>query len=162
MKYAYFVRHGKSSWDAPVPYDHDRPLLERGLKDAQIISSIFKDLNVLPDKICSSSAIRARQTAEIFVQNLEVQDVDYYFELYHAGMHDILHFIAKLDNGINSVMLFGHNPAYTDLINEFSKDYIVNVPTSGAFRIDFSVDAWKDVRVENGELRDYWFPKMYK
>ena len=162
MKQAYFVRHGKSSWDSPALYDHDRPLKQRGLDDAHLIARELKQLQVRPDLVCSSSSIRTRQTSEIFLEYLDVKLVDYYFELYHAGMHEILKFASKLDDKFNCVLFFGHNPAYTDLINAFSTEYIVNVPTCGAFQIDFSIDSWRDLDISNGVLQNRWFPKMYK
>src|SRR5690554_7523325 len=71
MKKLILVRHAKSSWDEDVK-DHDRGLEVRGFTDAGLVSLKFKDFQLIPDKVISSTAKRAKTTAQIFLKNLEI------------------------------------------------------------------------------------------
>jgi len=62
----------------------------------------------------------------------------------------------------DTVMFFGHNPAYTDLINRFSDHYFYNVPTAGTFLIEFECEKWADILTIDGVLSKHWFPRDFK
>src|SRR6476620_8457076 len=70
MKTLILVRHAKSSWDKPGMSDLERPLNERGKKDAPEMSKRLKERNVLPDLLLSSTAKRAKKTARLFADEL--------------------------------------------------------------------------------------------
>ena len=67
MKNLILIRHGKSSWEAPLN-DKDRPLISRGILDAHFVAE--KTIPYLPKTfiIWSSTAKRASETALIFTQ----------------------------------------------------------------------------------------------
>ena len=69
MKTLYIVRHAKSSWDYESIADIDRPLKERGIKDAHLISNYLAETIKKPDVFVTSSANRALHTAIIFCDN---------------------------------------------------------------------------------------------
>jgi len=162
MKEVYFVRHAKSSWDDLSLSDHERGLMERGLKDAEMISGILAKQGVQPDGTFSSDAVRAIKTAEIFSKNLNSNHIQTCRDLYLAGSFSIIHFLYSLDDSYETVMVFGHNPGYTDLINHYSKTPFDNVPTSGVFHVRFQIDSWKDVKTARGVLINTWFPKDFR
>lgn len=162
MKRVYFTRHGKSSWDDPLLDDYDRPLKNRGRKDAAIIAHKMQEFDHLPEMIFSSSALRAKETALIFKEYLNIPLIQYFQDLYHAGPANILEFIQQLENDYYTIMLCGHNPGYTELINKYADRYIYNVPTSGTFLIEYSCDNWSTIKKCDARLAGYWFPKMYK
>lgn len=162
MKRVYFVRHGKSSWEDSFLKDHDRPLKKRGRNDAKLIAGIMKDEGLKIDAIYSSSAYRAKETALIFKSQLAIPIIQYFIDLYHAGPQNIIDFIKSNELNQDSIMLFGHNPGYTDLVNLFSEQHIYNLPTSGAFCVDFDCDSWADIDTEKANLYKLWFPKRYK
>ena len=70
MRTILFVRHGKSSWEYDAT-DKDRPLKERGINDAGIVSKKLKASKINIDYAFSSPANRALHTCMIFLRNLE-------------------------------------------------------------------------------------------
>src|SRR5436190_18997490 len=86
MKIIILIRHAKSSWKFPELKDMDRPLNKRGLNDAPLMGKILKVLNLMPDLIISSPAVRASSTAKMiaqevgFSENQIVTEEDLYLE----------------------------------------------------------------------------------
>jgi len=64
MKSVLVLRHGKSTWKHLELADHDRPLNERGKRDAPLMGRLLKKEDLVPEIIISSTARRARSTAE--------------------------------------------------------------------------------------------------
>jgi phosphohistidine phosphatase len=65
MKTLFILRHAKSSWKEQDLPDHDRPLNKRGKKDAPRMGKLLTDEDLIPDLIMSSTAARAKKTAEL-------------------------------------------------------------------------------------------------
>lgn len=158
MKRLIFVRHGKSSWDFPVE-DKDRPLKERAYKDADHIISAFKAHLDFPVEVFSSPAKRAKTTAELFKIGLNIEDQHFHIkpQLYTFDASEVLQFIKNIDDKFDDVMLFGHNPAYTYMVNQLGSLPIDNLPTTGLVSIVFEIESWKQIR--KGETHLYLFPK---
>ena len=86
MKTLLIIRHAKSSWDDFSIKDFDRPLNERGKKDAPMMAKRLLKKNISIDTFISSPAKRARKTAEAFVKEYKEKDQLFFFdELYLAG-----------------------------------------------------------------------------
>jgi phosphohistidine phosphatase len=159
-KTLYLVRHAKSSWKNPELSDSERPLNKRGKHDAPLIGRFLKQKNEIPELLVSSTAKRALKTAENFAEELHsskkiVSDES----LYMAGIDDFISVIENIEDSINSVMLFSHNPGITDFANYITGSDIENIPTAGTVRIDFSMKSWKDCRKTKGELKFFISPK---
>ncbi len=162
MKKLIVVRHGKSSWKNPDLADHDRPLKKRGYNDAQLVIKAFRTYFQQPVKMLSSSAKRALTTAEMFKEGLEVSD-DYFevnADLYTFDVSELLEVIKSQSDEDDKLMVFGHNPAMTQLVNFLGDENIDNLPTTGLVVIDFEVDHWKNIN--NGKTLVTLFPKMFK
>lgn len=161
MKTLILVRHGKSSWEYSVG-DKDRPLLERGINDALLVSDKFHEGNLKIDSIFSSPANRALHTAMIFCRQL-------YFSLdkfrttewlYDFSGEEVLQFVKELDNDLETVMIFGHNHAFTFIANSLGNTYIENVPTSGLVQLKFDVNDWASIK--KGVTEQIIFPKQLR
>ncbi|MEQ5790577.1 histidine phosphatase family protein [Muricauda sp. NFXS6] len=161
MKQLILMRHGKSSWDYDVS-DKDRPLKQRGINDAHLVSQTFALHAPSIDFIYSSPANRALHTSMIFVRNLE-------FDLSRFKVNDMLYdfsgnsveqFVQSLNNSLNTVAIFGHNYALTSLANTWGDQYIENVPTAGLVHITFGVDDWS--KISEGTTKQMVFPKHLK
>lgn len=164
MKTIILVRHAKSSWENPSLDDFDRPLNKRGKRDAPFMGKKLKERNILPDAIVSSQAKRARKTAKEIAKAIGYpkKRIVFHEELYHADATDLLSLVKKLDNGIKTVMLFGHNNTF----NEFAElllaqNPVYNIPTTGVYSIGFSVDRWEKVSAGKGESNFFDYPKRY-
>ena len=159
MKKLILVRHGKSSWDNDLP-DDERPLKKRAYKDADFVISVFKSHwknEVLTLK--SSYAVRALTTANIFKDQLEIanQDFEIKEDLYTFDGKQLLKTIAGVDDSINNLMVFGHNPAMTSVVNSLGSQHFKNIPTTGLVLIEFQTDSWNNLK--DGKTILYLFPK---
>ena len=161
MKTLYMVRHAKSSWADMSLSDHDRPLNGRGERNAPEMGKRLKERGIKPDLLVSSSANRAHTTAKMISKEIgyEEQKIVTTRELYHADEDDIVEFVQKQDDSIDSLMIFGHNPGFTDCVNLLSGAGYYNIPTCGIATITFETDTWKNVNGGNGDLQHYDYPK---
>jgi len=157
------VRHAKSSWDDPYLDDHDRPLNDRGLRNAPEMGKRLQEWSIRPDVWISSTALRAITTAEIlaeqvgFPQNQIQQTKD----LYHASATELQEIISELDDRICSVVLFGHNPGMTSLLARLYGLQIDNLPTCGVVHLQFREANWKDASSALPARAYFDFPKNH-
>lgn len=161
MKTLTFIRHAKSSWEYDVR-DIDRPLSTRGQNDANLLSKELLTSSNHPDAIFSSPANRALTTCHIFMENLNFDKELLVIseELYDFGGDRVLQFIYSLDNTYKDVLIFGHNHAFTAVVNDLGTKNIDNVPTCGLVKIKFDVNYWIDVK--KGKTIMTLFPKELK
>ncbi len=146
MKKIILIRHAKSDWDNPSLPDYDRQLADRGLRDAPQMAISLKNRGVHLDLICSSTAQRAKQTACITAAVLGYQESEIKWEksLYHASASYLLQFIQSQSDQVQTLVLVGHNPGLTELINILGVK-LDNLPTSGQFAFSLSTDHWKEL-----------------
>ena len=163
MKTVYFIRHAKSSWENSSLRDIERPLSSRGLRDAPFMAKMLKSKNVQPDLIISSPANRALTTAKFFAEelNLGSSKIDIKSSIYEAYPEDVLQVIKKVNNNANTIMVFGHNPTFTSLVNRFTEDYIPNIPTCGIVKIDADIDSWNEFTAPKAVQTEFYYPKQY-
>lgn len=161
MKTILLVRHGKSSWEYSVS-DRDRPLLERGINDAGLVAKEFFKNYLEIDAAYSSPANRAMHTAIIFLRtvNFPLEKFNLSNILYDFTGRDVLSFIKSLDNSKKTVLLFGHNEAFTNIANSLGNENIDNLPTSGLVELKFDTNDWSTV--SKGVTGRTIFPKSLK
>ena len=114
------------------------------------------------DRVASSDAVRAKSTAEIFIENLEINKsiVEFKHKLYDFSGRDLVEVINQTSNDINNLMIFGHNYALTAFVNTYGDMFIDNVPTSGVVIIEFSINDWKNLN--KGKTTHTIFPRDLK
>ena len=159
MKRLILLRHGKSSWDGNLS-DENRPLIEKALLDAKIVAKAFQEHTDYKFTVWSSKAVRAKTTAKLVVKELEnrIEDFQIKEEFYTFDASEVLNLIRKLPEDIENMMLVGHNPAYTHLVNYFCKDVeISNLPTSGLVELEFDTQTWSELKT--ADLNLHLFPK---
>ena len=158
MKNLILIRHGKSSWEAPLT-DKDRPLTQRGMSDAHHVSAATAAALPKTFLIWSSTAKRASETALIFAQNFScpVESIIFKDELYTFDGKQLENIVRRCHDDYDNVILFGHNEAITDFVNKFGDRYIENVPTSGFVSIGFEVNKWD--AITKGKTLKTVFPK---
>ena len=161
MKKLYLIRHAKSSWDQPGLRDFDRSLNERGLRDAPIMAQLLKTHIVSPVLIVSSPAKRALTTARFFAAAYAIPDeaIVRNQDIYESTPYELLQTIAALPDIADTILLFGHNPTFTEVANRFSNDFIDNLPTCGIVQINSSAEKWSELHDENSEVVWKLFPK---
>ncbi|MCP9234800.1 histidine phosphatase family protein [Lewinella sp. JB7] len=162
MKQVYFIRHAKSSWADMNLKDHDRPLNSRGKKDAPHMAARLARQGIKVDGILTSSAKRTRQTAQAFIEafGLSKDDVKKEKKLYHAGPKTIERCIQDLPDDWDTVLVFGHNPGYTETANQLQNDsYIGNVPTCGIVASTAPVKKWSKWKLADAQRTAFHYPK---
>ncbi len=154
------ARHGKSSWDYLEVSDIDRPLKERGIKNVYEIAEKMLNRKIIPEMIISSPACRAIHTAIIFMRVMSIPDHHLLVnsDIYHADVDDLMKIINQTNNDIRNLMIVGHNPTFTELVNYLSDLGISNIPTAGSVILEFKISDWKDIDKKNYYLGIYEFP----
>ena len=150
MKTLFLIRHAKSSWDDPELPDKDRPLNDRGKRDAPKMGERLAKRDVKPDLILSSPAIRALRTAEIIARKLDYRrkDIVVNERLYAVAADDLVDVIHYLSDKLECVKLFGHNPELTALAHRLSGE-ITRMPTCAVAEFKFDAKSWSSI----GEIR---------
>lgn len=161
MKHLLLCRHAKSSWKDGTLTDFDRPLNKRGRQNAPEMGRKLRRRGVQPDLVVTSPALRALDTAKLLgrecgfpPKNILVLD-----SLYDSYPAKILQLIQGFDNGLDTVLIVGHNPEITILVNILGVLDIENVPTGGIVALDFAVDSWGDVDEEGAALNFFDYPR---
>ena len=162
MKTVILVRHAKSSWDTGALSDFERPLNDRGKKDAPDMAQRLLTRKIPIDTFIASPAKRAKRTAQLFVKefNVSEDDIIYKSELYHAPPEAFYEVIDKLEESYRNVAIFSHNPGITAFANSLTDNIeLDNIPTCGVFAVKSDVDKWKDFRKAKKEFWFFDFPK---
>lgn len=161
MKTLYLLRHAKSSWKDAKLSDIDRPLNKRGKEDAPEMAKRLQKLEVLPDFIISSPAKRAFKTIQIIAPILGYTEKNLKIDmrLYGANVEELIRVVQEELDQHESIMLVGHNPGFTHLVEVLSGIAIDNLPTCGLVRIDFDIAHWNEVEMGKGSLALFEYPK---
>ncbi len=112
------LRHAKSSWASASLRDFDRPLAERGRRDALRMGRWLLRQDLLPDGIISSPARRARESVERVCEALAlpVESVRWEERLYLADLAALLEILEGTPSSIRRLLLVGHNPGLDELL----------------------------------------------
>ncbi len=156
MKQILIIRHAKSSWNNNLLSDFDRPLNERGEHDAPEMANRILKRGIQLQAIVSSTAVRAFSTAVFFAKSQEIKksaiiQID---KLYHAPAHVFYEVIQELDDKLDRVAIFSHNPGITHFVNELTDTRIDNMPTCGIYAINIPIKHWSEF-AEVDKL--FWF-----
>jgi len=162
MKTLYLARHAKSYWkDQSIP-DLDRPLNNRGKRDAPFMGEVLKNKKVKPDLIVCSPAKRTKKTAIAIAEKIGYPEKKILFneDLYEVSSNILIKIIKKLDEKYDSVMIFGHNPGLTMLNNHISDRYIDNIPTCGIVTLQLDLK-WSELDKNTCKFVFFEYPKLY-
>lgn len=161
MKTLVLVRHAKSSWAHPDLDDFDRPLNERGKRDAPDMAQRLLKHGLQIDLLVSSPARRARKTAFFFAEGLGFGKADVVMEpaLYHASPERMLEVIHSLPETASSVALFGHNPGITELANSLSHMKLDHFPTCAVFAVRCNISSWEALPLFDNTFLFFDYPR---
>jgi phosphohistidine phosphatase len=159
MKTIYILRHAKSSWSDPDLADLYRPLNDRGEQAAPFMGKLMAEKGYEPSIILSSTAVRARQTAEL-VRNFSGSTADIHLEdrIYEASPQALRQVISELDDAHASVLVVGHNPGTEGFIRYLS-GAIEPMPTAALAVITLKIDSWEAIGTGCGTLEIVYRPK---
>ena len=160
-KTLFLIRHAKSSWGDPALPDFERPLNDRGKKDAPEIAKRLSKKKIKIDTFVSSPAKRARQTCKYFAKEFDLKKKDIVLEpkLYEAGEENFYEVVEGLKNKWDSVAIFSHNPGITAFANSLTESRVDDMPTCSVFAIKIDTDKWKNFRTAKKEFWFFDYPK---
>lgn len=162
MKTLLLLRHAKSSWDDSTLRDFDRPLAQRGLRDAPAIGHALKDRGPLPDLAISSPAARARATVEAVIAAASLGLSPQFDEsIYAASSAELMKVVRRLPDDAICALMVGHNPGFEDLLFRLTK-VSEAMPTAALACIEFQIERWEDVEDGSGKLAWLLTPKTLK
>ena len=166
MKQLFLLRHAKSSWDDSELIDHDRPLAPRGRRAVRLMAEHLGREGVTPALVLCSSAWRTRETLEQIAPVLgEGTPVQIEHELYAASEQRLLKRLRAVDDGVESLMLIGHNPGVEQLALNLAasgrnlSDLRRKYPTGALATLEFS-GRWGDLQPGRAELTEFVTPKQ--
>ena len=157
------VRHAKSDWGDFAVADHDRPLNERGLRDAPAMGLKMRERGDSPDLIVCSSALRAHTTASLLANALDYPEEDLVIEpsIYEAPTSALLEVVRQASEEVKHLMMVGHNPGSEQFASFLLGEPVGNLVTCSVVDLELVAAYWKSVRGGEGKLISYWYPKMF-
>jgi phosphohistidine phosphatase len=151
MKTLLVMRHAKSDWNAPYGADHDRPLNRRGRGAAREMGVLVRDLDLVPDLVVTSTAVRARDTAELAMEagawgsELRLEP-----GFYGASVSDVIRIVSEMPD-VRRLMVVGHQPTWSGLVAALTGETI-EVKTATIAVVDLGIQLWGDVEPGGGSL----------
>jgi phosphohistidine phosphatase len=160
------LRHAKADW--PQVSDHDRPLADRGRKDAPVAGRWLAGAGVAPELTLCSTATRCRETWKLTAPELPQRPKTVYDDrLYEASLGELIALINGVDEGVRDLMLVGHNPGMHALADALSGEADgdthermnrTGFPTSAMAVLSLTGN-WKSVEHDAARLVAFWTPR---
>ena len=161
MKQLLILRHAKSDWKTSFESDHERPLAKRGIGAARLMGRFLTKLELEPDLILSSTAVRARRTAELAAESGGWScSTMLCEEFYGSSPTAVLSVIQAQEADHSRLLLTGHEPTWSDLVGTLTGGGAPRMPTAAMAKIDLPIDDWTDLRVGQGTLSWLVSPKL--
>lgn len=148
MKDLLVLRHAKSSWKDSDLVDHDRPLNKRGKKDAPRIGKLLRKERLIPELILTSSARRARDTAEAAADaSGYTPEIRHIPSFYQADLETFYDILSHLNDDIDRVMIVGHNPEMEELVDALT-DESITLTTAAVAHVELPIQTWYELTPE--------------
>lgn len=161
MKTIVLVRHAKSSWDDISLSDEERPLTDRGRKNAPEMARRLLKKKIPIDVILSSPAERAKATADFFAKEYDIKKKKIILVpgLYMAAHDAFVKTIREAPPEANSIALFSHNNGITQFANALSAARIDHMPTCSVFVVNVDIQDWRAFEPGKTQFLFFDYPK---
>lgn len=163
MKTIFFVRHSKATHENEnTPADAERLLTETGVLRTYLIGNYLIDAKANVDSIVTSPAKRTYSTALILSDKLGVPQNQISMDevIYKGDAEDIVGMMENFDESINNVMIVGHNPTITEVVNKFIENKIASLPTTGVVSVNVEAEKWCDLKKAGSKQNFAVWPGM--
>ena len=156
----YIIRHAQASKESFFPGDFFRTLDKAGYKESEEMASWFASEETIPELLISSTAIRAFSTSLVFAKHLHYPSEKILLKdaVYDASPEKLYRVISETEDKFKSIAIFGHNPGFTDLLNDLCGFTIDNLPTAGIASVSLQIKSWSKLRSGDGKLIYIEFP----
>jgi len=159
MKTLLILRHAKSSWKYDDLADHDRPLKKRGEQAATLMGELIRRHGLTPQRILSSTARRALNTAELVAEACHYEgSIIATRAFYGAEPDEFVEMLRQLDDADELVMIVGHNPDLEMLLESLT-GAMESLPTTALAQVELPIDSWEELKEDTpGKLVHFWAP----
>jgi phosphohistidine phosphatase len=153
------LRHAKATHE-PGFRDIDRPLTQRGQRDAAAAGRFLQARRIVPDLVLCSSSARTRQTWDHLAAGggTPAGEVSYEPRVYGACADELLEIVGETQAGVGTLMIVGHNPAAQDLVLTLTGERDLAFPTCALAVIELP-GTWARASAHGGRLALLWTPK---
>ena len=166
----YLLRHAKAVLGDATTADFDRPLAERGHREATDLAGLLAARGYAPGRVLCSRSQRTRETLGPLIAAWPTNtSIEIDRRLYNASTDDLLVLVRDQDDSLNSLMLIGHNPGIEQLARALagSGDKAAlrrlrdHYPPAGLAVIDLVLPSWRGVTTGSGHLTVFETPRGY-
>jgi phosphohistidine phosphatase len=156
MKRLLIMRHAKSDYPPEIADDFHRPLNRRGRKDVPRMARLLTSYDAAPERILSSTALRARETATAMAELLGLSDAHTVFEddLYLASADELLSCLHRVEQRVDSLMVIAHNPGLEAWVSQLCGCRL-QLPTAAIAALSIDTNSWSGV--DNKGVWMEWF-----
>ncbi len=162
MKRLTLLRHANSTWNQPGFTDFERPLNDRGRRDAAEMGTRLANRSFKPEHILTSAAQRAIETVDIIAPVIDypLADVVHSKTLYNVNLTDMFNFLEKLDEALEHILIVGHNPTWTELANSLiTGPALSNIPSGGIVDLELEIQTWNEIHENCATLLNFDSPE---
>jgi phosphohistidine phosphatase len=149
------MRHGKSDWQMPFPHDRERPLAKRGRKAAARMGRFLSELGVAPERVLTSDAVRARETAALAAKaggwSCAIEPVETFYE---GSPEAVIQQLRQLLSVPQTLLLVGHEPTWSSLLSLLIGGGALRFPTAAVAALELDAPSW--AQLEPGRCRLLW------
>jgi phosphohistidine phosphatase len=162
MKKIILVRHGKAEDGSSEISDFERSLTLKGKAISRQMARELMKKEKSPGTILTSPAFRALETALIFAGEFGissesvVMNSDLYSDMNMKNLSEIL---SGVDEDIDIVTMFGHNPSFSEIADSLSKEGCDLIPKSGIVCISFNITSWQEIKPKKGKKEYFLVPE---
>ena len=159
MKQLLLIRHANATHESGYA-DIERPLTEKGIKNAGIIAGHLHKSDIKPQLLVTSPSLRTHTTANIFAQKLGIMPPMIIKAIYDASEDTLLRVINELPDELDFIALVGHNPGISQVLYTLSGQYKEVHPGTAAI-VEFNTGSWQEITGDTGNLIYYNDPKEH-
>ena len=134
------MRHAKSDWATKAQTDFERPLNKRGRGDLPRMARLLEAAGP-PDLIISSTAQRARETAEGVAESMSpAVDITYAEDLYLAPPSALTRVLGTTPSSVQFAVVIAHNPGVEEWATSLRQPSSIGSPSRA---VRFPVGHWE-------------------
>ena len=160
MKRLLILRHAKSSWADSSLDDWQRPLNDRGRRDAPRAGEWLRARSRIPDVIVTSDAIRARTTAQAVAKAAGYSgEIVVEPSLYHAAAPEMFAVLNGVSDEVRTVLMVGHNPGLEQLLRQLTGEFH-DLPTAALVELSVPIERWRELdETITASIVEMWRPR---
>lgn len=154
MKKIIFIRHARAEDPSAEISDFERSLTTKGKVISKLMARRFREKESDPGLFITSPAFRALETAYLFASELGYRHDDILVNsglYYKSGIKNLFEIIGKIDEEVNTITLFGHNPAFTEMPDRLSINGCEFMTKTSIVCISFQTGTWSGIKLDSGK-----------